>query len=331
MSVVQEVQWSAAVEEADWIAERLDHWERSDAGVFVPRGFEAYVRLLHPAVAGGSDHREVRWAEMAEWSGLELRPDSNLEHVALPLDDRSSRRPWDGAPREGSLAEHDLMVLVDVLRRHTDGGVECFFCIWDGYGWGRRVLLTRGRLGRRQGRLPDPIPDHMRSGPKVQLPNRSYFLYQGPLDDASVWIDFEDQSPNLWWAEDRSWCVATEIDLPWTYVGGSKELAAEIASERRLESQPAHPDDPLHRHDERLEALAAKAAQDLLARREATIVTGVGTLRVWIGESRIGPHTYNHEITGPNHRASGSTLLSNDPDEEELTRLVAMTLPALVQ
>jgi hypothetical protein len=32
------------------------------------------------------------------------------------------------------------------------------------------------------------------------------------------------QGPNLWWPVDRAWCVASEIDLPWTFVGGSTKL-----------------------------------------------------------------------------------------------------------
>jgi hypothetical protein len=317
------------VAEAAWIAERLDNWELSDAGVFVPRGFQAYVRLLHPAEAGHPEHRAVRWAEMAEWSGVELRPDSGLEHVAVPLDARGSPRPWDSPPRDGSLSEHDLAALIEVLRRHTAPSTDCFFCIWDGYGWDSRVPARAWGGGTAP--RPDPIPQEVRDGPRVQLPNRSYFLYQGPLDGAMAWVDSEGQSPNLWWPPDRSWCVATEIDLPWTYVGGPKELAAELVSERRVEAQPARPGDPLHRDDDRLVPLAHKAAQELLAQGEATIVTGVGTLRVWLGESRVGPSAYNHEVVAAPRRGSGSTLISSAPGEEELTRLVMMTLSVLAQ
>jgi hypothetical protein len=52
------------------------------------------------------------------------------------------------------------------------------------------------------------------------------------------------QTPNLWWSHDRSWCVASEIDLPWTYVGGSKGLIGRVLSHPELEALPALPDDP---------------------------------------------------------------------------------------
>ena len=36
------------------------------------------------------------------------------------------------------------------------------------------------------------------------------------------------QSANLWWPEDRAWCVTTDIDFAWTYVGGDRSLIEEL-------------------------------------------------------------------------------------------------------
>ena len=50
----------------------------------VPAGFEAYARVLHPAeepLHGGD--RVVRWAEVAAWSGLPLRPGSQFHSIDL--------------------------------------------------------------------------------------------------------------------------------------------------------------------------------------------------------------------------------------------------------
>jgi hypothetical protein len=321
------------VTEADWIADRLDDWASRDAAIVVPRGFDAYVRLLHPADGGHPEHRPVRWAEIADWSGLELRPDSGFESVALPLDDRGSPKPWTQRSRRGSLPQADLAELVDVLRRHTEPAADCFFCIWDGYGWERRVPLTRRRRWRRwrpAEPLPDPVPKEVRDGPRVELPNRYYLLYQGPLDDAMACIETEHQSPNLWWPQDRSWCVATGIDLTWTYVGGSKELAAELRSDPRLEAQASQPDDPLHGDDDRLLAVATSAARDLLAGRDSTIVTGVGTMRVWLGPSRVGPLAFNHERLAEGG-GRGSSRIDVELTEEMLTRHVMTALTALAR
>jgi hypothetical protein len=44
------------------------------------------------------------------------------------------------------------------------------------------------------------------------------------------------QSPNLWWPDDRAWCVATEIDLMSTYVGGSHRCVRAVLDRPELEA-----------------------------------------------------------------------------------------------
>jgi hypothetical protein len=48
--------------------------------------------------------------------------------------------------------------------------------------------------------------------------------------------------PNIWWPDDRAWCVASEIDLPYTYVGGEQGLIEEILTHPALEALPARLD-----------------------------------------------------------------------------------------
>lgn len=71
---------------------------------------------------------------------------------------------------------------------------------------------------------------------KSRLPHRKYLLYRAPLD--AVGADLNppfDQSPNLWWPDDLSWVVATEVDLAWTYVGGTRRLVDRLLADVRLE------------------------------------------------------------------------------------------------
>ncbi len=56
---------------------------------------------------------------------------------------------------------------------------------------------------------------------------------------------FVAQSPNLFWPADLAWCVATEIDLPCTYVGGSAALVEEVLAHPAFEAWPADPSDPV--------------------------------------------------------------------------------------
>jgi hypothetical protein len=60
-------------------------------------------------------------------------------------------------------------------------------------------------------------------------------LFRGSLSDAEGWED----GPNLWWPEDRAWCVASEIDHSYSYVAGSAELINELLAHPDLEAVPA--------------------------------------------------------------------------------------------
>jgi hypothetical protein len=86
-------------------------------------------------------------------------------------------------------------------------------------------------------------------GPRVRLPERDYLLFEGPLDDVSEtgWrYDgrlVSPQSPNLFWPDDRAWCVATEIDLDSTFVGGSDALIDAVLASASWEAWPARPTD----------------------------------------------------------------------------------------
>ena len=69
----------------------------------------------------------------------------------------------------------------------------------------------------------------------MKLPAREYLLFRGSVADAQGWED----GPNLWWPDDHAWCVASEIDFPYTYVGGSQELIDAIVQDPAIESLPA--------------------------------------------------------------------------------------------
>jgi hypothetical protein len=52
-----------------------------------------------------------------------------------------------------------------------------------------------------------------------------------------------EQSPSLWWPDDRAWCVASEIDFCSTYVGGSPALIERVLGDDRLEAIPVRLED----------------------------------------------------------------------------------------
>jgi len=86
--------------------------------------------------------------------------------------------------------------------------------------------------------------------PRAKLPDRGYFLLEGPLNAATdlgctVSDAFFPQSPNLFWPQDHAWCVASEIDLYCTLVAGSEVMVEELLADSRLEAWRVEPDDPI--------------------------------------------------------------------------------------
>ena len=97
---------------------------------------------------------------------------------------------------------------------------NCYFCLWEGYG----SIDTR----------------LYKANARVRAPGRDYLLFRGPADSVMAFLAgdwrFWRHSPNIWWPEDRAWCVATDIDLYDTYVGGSQECIGAVLSNPDLEA-----------------------------------------------------------------------------------------------
>jgi hypothetical protein len=264
--------WSTRVDEADWIAERLLAPDERVVASIVPGGFDAYIRLLHP-IGAGTNAGGVRWSEVAAWSGRPLDSDSQFHSIAVSRDESEEQPPWySGKPRQGSLEPDDAGALIDVLGRHTSTPTRCWFCIWDGYRWQES---------------DPPVPAEVREGPRVRLACRDYFLYSGPIDAALAFVDREGQTPNLFWPDDRAWCVASEIDLPSTYVGGSRQLAAQLVEDDRIETLAAEPTDSSFRVASWVVELVENSVDTLISSKRLAIDTEVGFVYASLGRSRL--------------------------------------------
>lgn len=133
----------------------------------------------------------------------------------------------------GSLSYPERVALSSLLGRFTSTPERCWFCVWEGYGL---------------------LDDHGESA-RVELPHRNYLLYSADLARVvDAVFGPGDESPNLWWPDDRAWFVATEIDYAWTYVGGTRELIGEILASLWLEALPARLTDLPFRDGDRLNA-----------------------------------------------------------------------------
>ncbi|KAB2349479.1 hypothetical protein [Actinomadura rudentiformis] len=231
---------------ARWLEQGVGEWE-------MPEVFEAYARVLHPAL--DQSERYVQWAEVAEWAGRDLHARSDFEEISAPgPEGGTGARPWEEPPNAGSFPLDVLPQLGEVLARHTKTPERCWFCLWDGFGWldDEDDQTSSIVVAASEGDEPAPGPDQdrlrltfegrLRDAPLIHLPTRDYYLLTGPLEAAyglgaaTESYFFFPQSPNLFWPDDRAWCVATDIDLDSTYVGGSAELIRELVAGERLEA-----------------------------------------------------------------------------------------------
>jgi hypothetical protein len=246
----QSVTPSDEVEAADWIRERL-HPFAQDVGSVVPAGFDAYARIFHPARTSRDwNELEVRWSTVAAWSGRKVHREMQFQAIAAPASpgQADEPKPWNSEPRLGVLSKPQARALIELLPAFTSTPEAAWFCLWDGYGYvtGAVVSLSEFKQGspppgarrprRWNLRMPSPkamgnLPDRKR----VKLPHRDFLLFRGTLAKAEGWED----GPNLWWPDDHAWCVASEIDLPYTYVGGPQELIDAILRYPAIEALPA--------------------------------------------------------------------------------------------
>lgn len=259
--------FSADISEAAWVQEEIGKFG-SGVQALLPKRFDDYVRILHPAF--GEDCEQVRWADIATWSGREIHALAQFKHLSRPVPGSDTQpKPWHFEPNDGDPPPEVLSPLRRILARHTRTPDKCWFCLWE--GWGQ---LNEGATGV-QIALP---PDSKETGeevidrlgiwtgaailpkvialPRVELPGRGYFLLSGPLssiideemvagssEEGHSGVEFVSQPPSIFWPEDKSWCVASEIDLDSTYVAGSTELIAELLDEPALETWPAKRED----------------------------------------------------------------------------------------
>jgi hypothetical protein len=305
MSAHVPLAFSTDVESADWIRLRLSPFEQYRTTSVVPNGFDAYARILHPAQLPADGRQLVRWTEVARWSDTPMSDRVQWHDIALPQVKPSSEPPWHGqGPREGSPYVADIEALVDALADHPSDSERCFFCVWVGYLGGGAAVFTP--FGAPPVKLPrrDP-PERV-----VALPHRDYGLIEAPLSFATSLDAVSDgwhSTANLWWPEDHAWCVASEIDHRWTYVGGSSELISRILADERLEALPASPEDPSSLVISGwLSDVVDTATDELMAKGSLHLVLALGSVEMtWRDEKLRGCFVISSSTSS--HSASGSS------------------------
>ena len=91
--------------------------------------------------------------------------------------------------------------------------------------------------------------------PRLGMKHRPMILLGGPLGALPAtsfhewWYEpgWENpagnySSPSLWWADDRAWCIASDVDLQSSYLGASAECAQRLIDDEQLEIVPVAAD-----------------------------------------------------------------------------------------
>jgi hypothetical protein len=236
----------------------------------IPNGFEAYAKLLH-IVEERDGAPNLHWTDVANWGSTPLHPLIQWHQVSLPQFSPAAVAPWHNqGPAEGTLTRDEAVALVGVLSPYTAG--QCHFGVWSGYGDHVTPTSSGNEFGA-----------EARQSRTAALPFREYHVFDGPISMASEFTSYSSrfQSPNLWWSIDHSWCVATEVDLQWTYVAGSQEMIDHLLASPLLETWPARSEDMIVLDiADWLNEFINSASGELIQTGAITIELGAGTVEL---------------------------------------------------
>lgn len=194
-------------------------------GSLVPPVFSSYARVFHPAFLAG---KPVSWRAVAQASGRVMHPLAQWRRLnpgSDPRDLSSLRaRPgvWDEEPSLGTLPTFVAARLAFVLGARTTTSDSCWFAVWGGYGG---------------------LDPHWTQAPRFSLPGRDMHLLSGPVSAVAHSLSDGELHANLWWPSDHAWCVATDVDMVTTYVGGGVDVIAAVLADPELEALPVGADD----------------------------------------------------------------------------------------
>ena len=179
------MEWTADVSAGNWLTERLGDgrsWGGTMHGV-VPRGFDAYARIFHPATrdrpvgvawppvpyaahakewnAFQSAHPEideerVTWSDTASAFGTTMHALAQWSRIVGPRQIEGEDGPRDAAgwrysePLEGSLEPDLVSAVASILAHHTTTPDDGFVAVWE--GWGGIVGMRQRQIRQRNKR-----------------------------------------------------------------------------------------------------------------------------------------------------------------------------------
>ncbi len=232
-------------EEISWISNAIRPYEQMAlVNSLVPEKFESRCRILHPFKNYATD-AEMGWQKVATSLGKDLSPET-------PCSELTSHPRFKllelGEPRCGSLAKSVLdALLTHIISNNSTDTVMC--AIWSGYGW----LQGKFAFAELTRKAPNSLVKQLRIQ-RIKLPRSvsgvnwvqhcmeispqmQYLVYKGPVGILNAFIDQPfKQTPNFWWPISEQSLIVSDLDLEWTYVGGSALLIDRILNDPRIEA-----------------------------------------------------------------------------------------------
>ncbi len=136
---------------------------------------------------------------------------------------------------EGSAPVDVLSRIADLLPGDAQHDEVVYFAVWEGWGDVRyrddnAAAASLSRIRRRMPMWVGRAEQSIEPAP-LQIPKRGYYLLRGSIDDATASHGKHSfQGSSMWWPQDRSWFVTTEVDALATYVGTSHDIQRTLLS-----------------------------------------------------------------------------------------------------
>lgn len=267
-------------EPGQWIVDALDAEGQAGRDIVagqVPRGFEAYARIFHPAL--DLDGNPVPWSSIALERGTLMHGEAQFASISGISDDGSAlvEDAWDGDnPTTEGLPAPELATAAAILSAHTSTPEHIHLGLWNGFafihgGDAITVLvdtdpeLSEEEQAQREAELNAEakrpgFADAIRNGALLELGDayRAFYLFEGNAADlaAPLWassnLGEERRAPNLAWPQDKAWMLSAEIYEDSTLIGGSIELVKALVASPGLEAYAVNADSRLDFHGDTL-------------------------------------------------------------------------------
>ncbi|WP_219106026.1 hypothetical protein [Austwickia sp. TVS 96-490-7B] len=202
----------------------------------MPSEYEAFVRILHPA--RDEYGQSIRWESISQANGRAIHPLAQFSNILADRfgGDASGKKNFE-PPNRGSLAAEQLEELTAILMQESGENAQCWMLLWNGWSnlpvsW-RSSFPVAVQRSREYWLFRAPLKDLMSASTFFGIPFEFHQInnYAEDVFDSLISI----QSPNQWWAEDRSWFIASEIDQDSTIFAGPLTLAKRLLQTAGLE------------------------------------------------------------------------------------------------